>query len=41
MEDAILDIMYQIPSEKNIKSCTITEEVIYKKEIPKLERFKN
>ena len=40
MEDAILDIMYQIPSEKNIKSCTITEEVIYKKEIPKLERFK-
>ncbi|MEA2020922.1 MAG: ATP-dependent Clp protease ATP-binding subunit ClpX, partial [Candidatus Caldatribacteriota bacterium] len=39
MEDAILVIMYQIPSEKNIKSCTITEEVIYKKEIPKLERF--
>ena len=39
MEDAILDIMYQIPSEKNVKSCTITEEVIHKKEMPKIERF--
>ena len=39
LEDAILDIMYQIPSEKNVKSCTITKEVIYKKEMPKIERF--
>ena len=39
MEDAILDVMYQIPSEKNVKSCTITKEVIQKKEFPKIDRF--
>jgi ATP-dependent Clp protease ATP-binding subunit ClpX len=39
MEDAILDIMYQIPSEKNIKKCTITEEVIKNKSRPKIVRY--
>lgn len=39
MEDAILDIMYQIPSEKNIKKCTITEEVIKNKSMPKIVRY--
>lgn len=39
IEDAILDIMYQIPSEKNVKKCTITEEVINNKEIPKIEKY--
>jgi len=40
IEDSILDIMYQIPSEKNIKKCTITEEVIKKKVMPEIERYK-
>jgi ATP-dependent Clp protease ATP-binding subunit ClpX len=40
MEDAILDIMYQIPSEKNIKKCTITEKVIKNKSMPKIVRYK-
>jgi len=39
MEDAILDIMYQIPSEKNIKKCTITEEVIKNKSMPEIVRY--
>ncbi|HER23853.1 MAG TPA: ATP-dependent Clp protease ATP-binding subunit ClpX [Candidatus Atribacteria bacterium] len=39
MEDSILDIMYQIPSEKNIEKCTITEEVVKKKQMPEIERF--
>lgn len=38
MEDAILDIMYQIPSEKNIKKCTITKEVIDESKMPTIER---
>lgn len=40
IEDSILDIMYQIPSEKNIKKCTITEEVIEKKVMPEIERYR-
>ena len=32
--------MYQIPSEKNIKKCTITEEVIKKNVMPEIERYK-
>lgn len=40
IEDSILDIMYQIPSEKNIKKCTITEEVIKKNVMPEIERYK-
>ena len=40
MEDSILDIMYQIPSEKNIEKCTITEEVVKKKQMPEIERFR-
>jgi len=39
MEDSILDIMYQIPSEKNIEKCTITEEVVRKKQMPEIERY--
>ena len=38
MEDIILDIMYQIPSEKNIKKCKITKEVVEKKILPEIER---
>jgi len=40
MEDSILDIMYQIPSEKNIEKCTITEEVVKKKQMPEIERYR-
>ncbi len=34
MENAMLDIMYEIPSQKNIKECIISEEVITKNEQP-------
>ena len=40
MEDSILDIMYQIPSEKNIEKCTITEEVVKKRQMPEIERYR-
>ncbi len=36
MEDSILDVMYQIPSEKNIEECTITEEVVKKRQMPEI-----
>jgi len=39
MEDSILEIMYQIPSEKNIEKCTITEDVVKKKSMPEIERY--
>ncbi len=34
LEDVMLDIMYEVPSQTNIKECLITEEVITKKEKP-------
>jgi len=40
MEDSILDIMYQIPSEKNIIECTITEEVVKEKKTPEIVKYK-
>ena len=40
MEDSILDIMYQIPSEKNIEECTITEEVVKEKQMPEIKRYR-
>ena len=39
IEDTILDIMYQIPSEKNIEKCTITEDVVKKKVTPEIVRY--
>ncbi len=36
IEEAMLDIMYEIPSKANVKECIIDEEVILKKEPPKL-----
>ncbi|MDY6856242.1 MAG: ATP-dependent Clp protease ATP-binding subunit ClpX [Thermodesulfobacteriota bacterium] len=36
MEDVMLDIMYEIPSQPNVKECVITKEVIEKKENPML-----
>lgn len=34
IEESMLDIMYQIPSQKKIKECTVTKKVIENNEIP-------
>ncbi len=34
LEDAMLDIMYDMPSQENVKECIISEDVISKKEKP-------
>ena len=36
MEDIMLDIMYDIPSQPNIKECIINKEATLKKETPLL-----
>jgi ATP-dependent Clp protease ATP-binding subunit ClpX len=36
IENAMLDVMYEIPSKGNVKECIIDEEVILKGEKPKL-----
>lgn len=36
MEESMLDIMYELPSEKNVAKCTITKECITNKERPHL-----
>jgi len=36
LEKSMLEIMYEIPSEKNISECVITEEVIVKAQKPKM-----
>ena len=40
IEESMLDIMYQIPSHKNIKECIITDKVINNNELPKLIKEK-
>jgi len=40
MESSMMEIMYEIPSEKNLKKCTITRDVIEKKAPPVLEYAK-
>ena len=40
MESTMLDIMYQIPSMENVKSCYITESVITKGDDPKYSNRK-
>jgi ATP-dependent Clp protease ATP-binding subunit ClpX len=37
VEETLLEIMYEIPSRNDIKSCTITDKVILKQESPILE----
>ena len=34
LENVMLDVMYEIPSQSNIKECIISEEVIFHKETP-------
>jgi ATP-dependent Clp protease ATP-binding subunit ClpX len=36
IEEVMLNIMYEIPSQNNVKKCIITPEVILKKEEPRL-----
>jgi len=36
MEDAMLDIMYDVPFREGIKECRISESVILKHEAPQL-----
>ena len=40
IEGIMTDIMYIIPSEKNIKTCTITKDVVDKKSLPLLTHYK-
>ncbi|HVJ66298.1 MAG TPA: ATP-dependent Clp protease ATP-binding subunit ClpX [Bdellovibrionota bacterium] len=37
IENAMLDVMYEIPSSKNYRTCTVTEKTITEKERPLLE----
>ncbi|MGH2443347.1 MAG: ATP-dependent Clp protease ATP-binding subunit ClpX [Chloroflexota bacterium] len=37
VEETLLEVMYEIPSRSDIKSCTITDKVIMKQESPILE----
>ena len=34
LEDVMLDIMYDIPSQENVKECVVSEDVILKREKP-------
>ena len=34
LEDVMLEVMYEIPSQKSIKECLITEDTVIKKEKP-------
>lgn len=36
MEDVMTDVMYEVPSEDDIKECVITKEAVLHKESPKL-----
>ena len=36
MEDIMLNIMYELPSQTNVRECMITEEVVKRKEMPEL-----
>ena len=40
IEKSMQEIMYDIPSTKNISECVITEDVILKKQKPKVRRLR-
>ena len=40
LEEVMLDIMYEIPSKKNIKSCTINLDVVKNHSKPHLSFYK-
>jgi len=37
MEETLLDIMYEIPSQENVEKCTITKECVTDKKAPELQ----
>ncbi|ADL12046.1 ATP-dependent Clp protease ATP-binding subunit ClpX [Acetohalobium arabaticum] len=39
VEESILEIMYDLPSQNNIEKCIITEDVVYEGATPKLVRI--
>ena len=39
VEEAILDVMYEIPSDTNIQKCIVTEEVIKDGAAPTIVRY--
>jgi ATP-dependent Clp protease ATP-binding subunit ClpX len=41
LEEAMLDIMFEIPSKKDVTTCTITEDVIQQRKKPVLETKKS
>ena len=40
MEDVMMDVMYEIPSDDNISECVITKEAVEGKEQP-LVHYRN
>ena len=40
LEGIMLNIMYDMPSKKNIKTCTINSDVVINKNIPRLTYYK-
>tara|TARA_B110000116_G_C16772497_1_gene554067 strand:+ start:615 stop:1847 length:1233 start_codon:yes stop_codon:yes gene_type:complete len=40
IEKSMQDVMYDIPSSKNVSECLITEEVILKKQKPKIRKLR-
>ena len=40
IEDVMIDVMYEIPTKKNIKTCTITKNTVENKTPPKLTYYK-
>ena len=36
----MIDIMYELPAKKDVKSCTITKDVIIYRTKPKLTSYK-
>ncbi len=40
LEEVMIDIMYEIPSDKNVEYCTITKKVITKKSNPEITFYK-
>ena len=41
IEEVMLEVMYEVPSLKNVKSCTITKDVVLCKKSPILSFYKN
>ena len=40
LEQVMIDVMYELPTKKDVKSCTITKDVIINRTKPKLTSYK-